>query len=61
MEGQERRRDEKKKTRGKCVGVGGYRMVERERRGDGSGGNERNVSGGGLAVPQASGGTTEER
>ena len=45
----------------KCVGVEDYRMVEIEKSGDRSGGNERNVNGGGLAVPQARGGTTEER
>ena len=34
-------------------------MVERQRRGDGSGGNERYLNGERLAVPQMNGGTTE--
>ena len=37
----------------KCVGVGSYRMVERDRGGDGSSGNERNVNGGELADSSA--------
>ena len=41
--------------------VRGYRVLEMKRGGNGSGGNERNVNGGGLAVPQTNGGTTEER
>ena len=36
-------------------------MVEMERGGNESGGNKRNVNGGGLEVLQAIGGTTEER
>ena len=45
----------------KCVGVGCCRMVERECGGNGSSGNEKNVNGERLAVPQASGRTNEER
>lgn len=44
----------------KCVRVEGYMMAERER-GDGSGGNERNVNGEGWQIAsQTSRGITDE-